>query len=633
MGSSNSTNSRQNPADLDPANRGGDPLATVDAAAISQETADAPQRPVIQSTVGWDSSVIGQADAKHALENAFFLPRKFPSFFGSAANENRQRGILLWGPPGTGKTLIARSFARAHDAKLVEVNPADFMSKWVGDTEKQVKAVFEAAKREKTVIFMDEIDSFLRKRQEGERSHERSVKVQFILSIEDFLQNATADSCLVACTNTKSQLDTALLRRFKIHVFCGLPKLVERRATLAAFCRDLQTELTDSDLDQIATRTPFFSGSDLRRLVDHAQMGPVAELQRASHFVMNNNGKYIPSHSTVRNAQQLSLANMEPDALGPMRPIRLGDFLNGVRKSRATLTKKEYDVFLKEKSDSEEEVTTRVTEAKEEVADQFQLELRQVFTADTTRPEYLNEAQFMSNYIQVVSHGGSEVHERMNSLKMVVLLASITCAFFAPTCFWLLCALVGGVFLVNSVLLPLWLVWAVNVGGVDAVVTASAKQQLYEILLVFVFSLICDTELFQWSRFTIVNALVMMFFMVMFGQFATTLLHYAAMRCSGEAKRILATPATNPNQSSEIDNNDGFGNAVKGDGDNVDAGGGGAIGTDSNAGAASRLRQRRTPTGGGGGGNGGGVGNGGGGGDARTATASGGGTPARSSPP
>jgi vacuolar protein-sorting-associated protein 4 len=116
-------------------------------------------------TIHWDD-VAGLGEAKHSLQQAVILPMKLPQFF--TQGRTPWRTILLYGPPGTGKSLLAKACAsEAEGATFLSVSTADLMSKWEGESERLIRALFETARQEtKAVVFIDEIDSLLPERSE-----------------------------------------------------------------------------------------------------------------------------------------------------------------------------------------------------------------------------------------------------------------------------------------------------------------------------------------------------------------------------------------------------------------------------------------------------------------------------------
>ena len=133
--------------------------------------------------------------------------------------------MLLYGPPGTGKSYLATAVATEADSTFISVTAADLVSKWQGESEKQVKAMFELA-RAKTpcIIFIDEIDSLCGQRGEGGGSNEASnrIKTEFLVQMQGV--GKTHDGLLVlGATNVPWAIDAAMRRRFEKRVYIPLP--------------------------------------------------------------------------------------------------------------------------------------------------------------------------------------------------------------------------------------------------------------------------------------------------------------------------------------------------------------------------------------------------------------------------
>lgn len=104
----------------------------------------------------WED-VAGLETAKKTLQEAIILPVKFPNIF--VGIRKPWKGILLYGPPGTGKTFLAKACATQADATFFSISSSDLISKWVGESEKLIKALFQLAKEsEPSIIFIDEVD-------------------------------------------------------------------------------------------------------------------------------------------------------------------------------------------------------------------------------------------------------------------------------------------------------------------------------------------------------------------------------------------------------------------------------------------------------------------------------------------
>jgi len=129
--------------------------------------------------VKWDD-VSGLEGAKEGLKEAVVLPIKFPQLF----DEVRQpwRGILLYGPPGTGKSFLAKACATECEGTFFSISSSDLVSKWMGESERLIKQLFNMAREKKpSIIFIDEIDSLCGQRSEGENDSARRIKTEFLV--------------------------------------------------------------------------------------------------------------------------------------------------------------------------------------------------------------------------------------------------------------------------------------------------------------------------------------------------------------------------------------------------------------------------------------------------------------------
>ncbi|KAL5324004.1 hypothetical protein ACEPPN_008547 [Leptodophora sp. 'Broadleaf-Isolate-01'] len=183
-------------------------------------------------------------------------------------------GLLLYGPPGTGKTLLAKAVAKESGATVLEVTAADLNDMFVGQGEKNVRAVFTLAKKlSPCVVFIDEADAIFSARGEHNRNAHREMINQFLREwdgMNDF------SAFIMVATNRPFDLDEAVLRRLPRRLLVDLPVEKDREAILKIHLKD---EILDDSvsLSTLAKDTPFYSGSDLKNLSVAAALACIRE--------------------------------------------------------------------------------------------------------------------------------------------------------------------------------------------------------------------------------------------------------------------------------------------------------------------------------------------------------------------
>lgn len=221
--------------------------------------------------------VAGQEKAKQALREIVVLPMIRPEIFTGLRSP--ARGLLFFGPPGNGKSLLAKAVAHESKATFFSMSASSLTSKWVGEGEKLVRALFIIAREmQPSVIFLDEVDSILCKRREGENEASRRLKTEFLLQFDGMSSDNSERILVMAATNRPQELDDAALRRFPKRIHVMMPDVDTRLFLLRQLLRENKNNLSEADLWQVAEWTEGYSGSDLTNLAKDAAMGPVREI-------------------------------------------------------------------------------------------------------------------------------------------------------------------------------------------------------------------------------------------------------------------------------------------------------------------------------------------------------------------
>ncbi|KAG0346558.1 spermatogenesis associated protein 5, partial [Podila minutissima] len=208
------------------------------------------------------------------------------------------KGVLLYGPPGTGKTLIARTVAKATGAFLTVINGPEIISKFYGETEAKLRAIFEqAADNSPSIIFIDEIDALCPKRDEAASEMEKRV-VATLLTLMDGVSEKKVPSLdsgatgptgprivVMGATNRPNALDEALRRpgRFDREIEIGIPDSRARCEILTALLKKIPNTLTLAEIDHLASISHGYVGADLAAVCREAGLKTINRIMGKRH--------------------------------------------------------------------------------------------------------------------------------------------------------------------------------------------------------------------------------------------------------------------------------------------------------------------------------------------------------------
>ncbi|XP_055372498.1 fidgetin-like protein 1 [Condylostylus longicornis] len=267
--------------------------------------------------ITWDD-IAGLEDAKSVIKESIIWPILRPDIFTGIRRP--PKGILFFGPPGTGKTLIGKCIASESKSKFYSISASSLTSKWIGDGEKMVRALFAVATvNQPSVIFIDEIDSLLCKRTESEHESSRRLKTEFLVQLDGTSTSKDDLVLIIGATNRPQELDDAARRRFVRRLYIPLPDVKARIQIIENLLKNVKHVLSNSDFALIGAITENYSGADIASLCQEACMKPLRSIpvEEMSYFDKNN-----------------------------VRPVFLSDFKDSVKKIKPSVSINDLKQYL-----------------------------------------------------------------------------------------------------------------------------------------------------------------------------------------------------------------------------------------------------------------------------------------------
>lgn len=238
-------------------------------------------------TVSW-SNIAGLDSLIEELRESVVLPVRHRELFSNSQLWQAPKGVLLHGPPGCGKTLIAKATAREAGMRFINLDVAMLTDKWYGESQKLASAVFSlATKLQPCIVFIDEIDSFLRARSTNDHEATAMMKTQFMMLWDGLNTEAGSTVIVMGATNRPQDLDKAILRRMPAQFHVGLPS-DEQRGKILRLVLDAEPLAADVEFVRLAKLTKGFSGSDLRELCRNASVYRIRQYMRSNKEELQN---------------------------------------------------------------------------------------------------------------------------------------------------------------------------------------------------------------------------------------------------------------------------------------------------------------------------------------------------------
>lgn len=294
------------------------------------------------------ADVVGLEQAKEALKEAVILPVKFPQLF--QGKRKPWAGILLYGPPGTGKSYLAKAIATECKSTFISVSSSDLLSKWLGESEKGVKCLFELAReRQPCIVFIDEIDALCGQRNDTESESSRRVKTEFLVQMQG-VGTDNSGVLVLAATNIPWALDTAIRRRFEKRIYIPLPGINERAMMFKTHLgTNTYHNIRDHEWMQLAQRAEHYSGADIAVVCREALLRPIRRLGTATHFKQVPNPKpdgprmvWLSCSPAEQGAVEMTLDQIQSDELCEP-PVTMNDMLAALNTQKPTVGEKDLD--------------------------------------------------------------------------------------------------------------------------------------------------------------------------------------------------------------------------------------------------------------------------------------------------
>lgn len=271
-------------------------------------------------TVSWNN-IAGLSQVIDEIKETVIFPVQRKELLRNSVLTKPPKGVLLHGPPGCGKTMIAKATAREAGMNFLYLDVSLLTDKWYGESQKLAGAVFSLAQKlQPCIIFIDEIDSFLRSRTQHDHEATAMMKAQFMMLWDGLSTDPENTVIVMGATNRPKDLDPAILRRMPATFEISLPDEQQRKEILTLVLNTEQCA-DNVDLHQLAITTSGFSGSDLQELCRIASLFRIKDLIKEEE----------KNQKCSLNSNSINEGN-----INMLRPISMDDLLASVNKMKAS---------------------------------------------------------------------------------------------------------------------------------------------------------------------------------------------------------------------------------------------------------------------------------------------------------
>ncbi|ORZ07654.1 P-loop containing nucleoside triphosphate hydrolase protein [Absidia repens] len=249
------------------------------------------------------------------LRESVIYPLCYPDLFTSASGLlGAPPGVLLFGPPGCGKTMMAKALAKESNATFINLHISTLTDKYYGESNKLAAAVFSLARKlQPAIVFIDEIDSFLRERRSNDHETTGMMKAEFMSLWDGLTTGEDRRIVILGATNRPNDIDSAILRRMPKRFAVRTPTEAQRTSILELLLKNIKLA-DDFDMKELVQRTAGCSGSDLKELCRNAAMIPIREIVRKEQPKDSEDASQDLAHLDIKNLDK------------NLRPLTVADF-------------------------------------------------------------------------------------------------------------------------------------------------------------------------------------------------------------------------------------------------------------------------------------------------------------------